>query len=283
MWFERAIVARVESGTREAVRDVATQAATEAATNAARETTEALRPRLDEVDRLLSEKQSKNHAAQSEAVSTLGIEASRSAMLELLARATDMRAIALGGGGEFGYLVVCAGEGVNAPRIEVQYSPGAPGGEGPDEPVLSMLNRGERDSAKVKWDVDEDAVTVFERLRDAMIRAGRGALVRDLSIKTFFENLRSGLQEALGAREHLDGAWLSGEPVHEFLSEGWAITDNGLEVRGRGVPIQRHEFGGWNGATFVQSTAGSPPEGIDEELWALALQSGSLHLRTPTW
>ncbi len=128
------------------------------------------------------------------------------------------------------------------------------------------------------WDIDMDAVSLFLELRRKMVQAGRGELASRLSVKSFFENLRSGLDDAILGREHADGAWLSGEPVYEVISDGWVITDSGLEVRGYGVVIERDAFGGFDRTTKREDAAGEAPEGLDSELWEVAKEAGASHL-----
>ena len=279
VWFERAIIQTVKKNTDSAVEDVATRVAKEAASEAARETTERLMPKIEEVDRLLAERQRQNLTEQSEAVATLGENASRDATFRLMDEATNLRAIHIPSNWEVGELVVAAGIGADSPPIWVRYSPGSQDASGSDESWLSLAAvAARRDDEFVFWDADMDAVSLFHELRRKMVQAGRGELASRLSVKSFFDNLRSGLDDAIVGREHADGAWLSGEPVYEVIADGWLITDRGLEVRGHGVVIERDEFAGFDRTSEREDNVGDPPEGLNSELWERAKEAGADHL-----
>ena len=55
-----------------------------------------------------------------------------------------------------------------------------------------------------------------------------------------FTHLADALTETMRARIGTDLAWLSGR-LDEWIADGWAITDMGLESR-EGVRIAAHEF-----------------------------------------
>lgn len=278
VWFERVITRRVTRATTLVARQVATEAATVAADTAVREATARIQPKLDEIDRLLDQRAQAWMDEPAEAAATLGEEASREAMMKLMAEATEIRAIEVVRNETEGRIVVPAGEGVNPPRIEVTYTPmhnlfeGATG-------RISIRGLASAGTAEIEWSDGLDALSFFANLRRSMVREGAGESAKRLSPATFFRNLAYILDAAIKARNRAESAWLSGARVVEMIAIGWAMTATGLEVEGRGTLFRVRQIGGIDGNVWREDTTGEMPEGLDPTLWKRAKWIGEAHFR----
>jgi hypothetical protein len=262
VWFERLILRKVATTTIAVVKDVAHQAAAEAVHDAAAR----LQPKIDELDRLIAERNSGVAEEQRTAATALSQEPSRETTFHLLREATDIRAIPITGPyGWTGTITVPAGNTKDAPRIRVDYTPEKEVLNQIDEEILVLTICEGNNPAHVEWAQGEDAVAVFAALSREMVRSGAGAAAQKLSATQFFKNLVAALEEAIKTRECRDGTWIHGSVVYELVSDDWVITDQGVEVKGYGVAMPVERLRRWG-----TSAVGEAPEGLDGELWKLA-------------
>ncbi|WP_157421769.1 hypothetical protein [Agromyces sp. Leaf222] len=274
VWFERVIVRQVRTENALAV----STAAEKAAEDAANRVTEAITPRLDELDEKFNASAgsaASGRLAAAERVATLPtFESTR----EGLVAARDINAIA-GGDGQAGSarITVPAGASPSSPRIQITFHPAT-------DDAAEFLDvahiSGEFGMARGTWDQGVAAETVFAELAADMTRHGQAEAAHSMSPEAFFANLSSVLLDSVSARQKDDGAWMSGATVLEMITNGWVTTKAGVEVKDHGVVVPASSFGSYvTGTNQVkgEELPPNPPPGLDQEAWDLAItRSGRL-------
>jgi hypothetical protein len=297
VWFERVIVTRVREQNRQAIGEAADVAATEAAERASerfRSLTSDLTARVEDIDRRLSATREIVRQEQEEALTGIGGEISRSAMIVALRAATAIRAIDRPGQSEGSSLIVPAGEDFDAPLIRVVYaapddlpaqeaSDGEVGDER-EEVWLSSISPGidilglNPGWSGTRWEPERGPEAVFQQLARQMVRDGSAASSRRIHVGSFLNHLQAALRLAIEAREGDEGARLSGEPVREFITTDCFVTAKGVEFLGATFRVDswrfEHESEDESG---LFETLPRRPENIDSALWAHAMDRGRRH------
>ncbi|WP_406636930.1 hypothetical protein [Pseudarthrobacter quantipunctorum] len=261
-------------------RQVAAAAATQAVERAAN-ANQQLSSRVSELEERLKgqlAEQQKNH---DEALNSLTADASYESVLKNLKTAYEFGAISRRG------LTVPAGPEVDSPRVTFIYQPAFynEDGDGHDE-QLTVRYVAERNSHEIGtplisalWHPGEDPVEVFRGLMDDMVRSGRGSEKNRLKIRNAFTNLASTLKEAVSSRRG-DESWQSGGSVGELISDGWILTENGVEARGHGIVATPAELSPPSSVTERQAwKLPDKPEWADSDVWKTAMQRGQQELR----
>ena len=264
-------------------RQVAAEAAEAAASQAVEQAANAnqqLNARVSELEERLNgqlAEQQKNH---DEALNSLTSDASYDSVLPNLKTAYEFGAISRQG------LTVPAGPDLESPRVTFVYQPAYfnEEGGGHDE-QLTVEYVAERKPNEIgtpiisaPWHPGEDPIEVFRQLMDDLVRSGRGNDKNRLKIGYAFTNLALTLKEAMSARRG-DDSWQSGGSVRELLSDGWILTENGVEARGHGIvatpgqlvpPFSISERQAWK--------LPDKPEWADSDVWETAMQRGRREL-----
>ncbi|MDT0115909.1 hypothetical protein Q9R20_02810 [Microbacterium sp. PRF11] len=287
VWVERVLVNRVRVTTRKVATDAADEAATRAAKAATEQTVEALMPRLDDLDQRLRDRQNSVADEVATRAAKVGESGSFENLHSALSDADALNALARPRQGEDAWstrgveVIVPAGDGLSAPRIVTTLVPDGPGRT--RTLTLSYENAGRAHRrAMATWVEGESPEDVFVKLQEAMIAEGLGSRSRELSVRVFFENLAGVVGDAILARRAADGAWLSGSPVIELVSNGLAITTEGVDARGvDGHAAERAQFGSYD-SRVVSNIVGyrvshDPPDGVTNEAWLSALGRATGH------
>jgi hypothetical protein len=271
VWFERALLVRVEKQNAKVVEN-ATAAATTAAEHAVSRATDELIPRLEEIDSRLRAQQSKTRSDQDRVVKTLGLEATRDAVLNAMSAASRINALRQASFIGSGVVVVPCGRDLNSPRVAARYRPA---NEHPDfihPAALTLIYVEGSNGAEVEWDeTSDDAAQALALLQREMVANGSGTASTRISAHAFFENLRNVLEDAIKAREGDTSAWLSGGRVFELVSDGCVITEKGVEFRDVGIPIQPRNFSLFGTASAGDARNIERPVSISEEVWDHAI------------
>lgn len=276
VWFERAIVRKVQEQTRstaQRVEQAFTTAATTAATDAAEKTAAALQPQLADLDKRLRARSDSQASQRTATAAKVSEVPSFEALRDALRVASDINAlgeptffVTADDGGE---VIVPAGEALDSPLVVVTYLT-----EFQDRITLAhLVDRTQRSS--VTWQEGQTPEDVFAALKDEMVKDGHGAAARKMSVERLFGNLGSLLTDATSARQADDGAWLSGARVREMVADGYVITDAGIEVRGHGIAAEPSEFGRYEHGKVVGSNVPAlGPNPTDLDVWDGAVARG---------
>ncbi|TAK09378.1 hypothetical protein EPO44_01390 [bacterium] len=220
-------------------REVAVAAAEAAATQAVEQTSgvnQQLSARISELEERLNGQLTRQDEILDEALNALSRDASYDSVASNLRTAYEQGAISGQG------LTVPAGPDLDSPRVTFVYQPTFynDDGDGHAEHLKVTYVAEQRPNeigtpvVEEFWHVDEDPTDVFQRLMEGMVRAGRGGDKNRLKIADAFTNLALALREAIAARRG-DDSWQSGGSVIEFVSDGWILSENGVEAKGYGV------------------------------------------------
>lgn len=272
--LERVIVRKVREDRLAAVE----QAAEIAAESAAQRASAAFQVQLDDLDRRIWEQASSAESERAASAVRVGESGSFEAVRNGLRSASEINAIARPDSHNIGGIVtVPAGfedVGVSGPTIEVLYMPDSPA----SAERISLRYATLRSSSFLDWELGEAPEAVFLRLQQAMLRDGYGRERRQMSAERFFANLSSTLLEAGLARHGGDGLWLSGNPVHEKVTDQIFITSAGIETPS-GVLVEAWRYG-----RQIQSIDGTyyldedlevtAPEGVDQAALDVAIERG---------
>jgi hypothetical protein len=282
VWFERALLVRVESQNAKVV-ERATAAASTAAEEAISRATESLVPRIDEIDKRLNERQNETRSEQDRLVETLGTVASRTAVLEAMSAASSIGALHETQFTDSGEVVIPCGDELNSPRVAVGYVPEISDPEFAHDARLTLAYVNENREARIEWmeGEEDDAVHALLLLQREMVKIGAGVESRRISAEYFFKNLQSLLHDAIQAREGDPGAWLSGARVREFVADGCVITDDGIEFEGLGIQVQpNHAYT----SSYVNKTnwrlrLPERPDSIEPDLWEYSTARAQRYFR----
>lgn len=291
-WLERRFVRQ----TGEVALSVATTAATAAAvqTAAARDRTDKqLFARLSDLEERLDKQRSAQTVAADQTLRKLNEDASYASVALALKNALQMGAITGEG------LVVPAGDEVTSPRVKFIYrqawrnEDGDGDEEGLEVAYVPIRSSGETVNAfnvfgvTSYWNEGQDPASVFHALMEQMVSRGYGYETRRLKIEPAFRHLAKALPEAVSARRGDESAWQSSASLLEVIQEGWVITTDGVEVKGRGLIVATGVF--QNEPSFqAQAALGwekpEKPDWADSEEWDVAMSRGRavLSLRS-TW
>lgn len=138
--------------------------------------------------------------------------------------------------------------------------------------------QGGRPVIETTWKPDEPAERVGMRLREQLERAGRWRGEGTLDWPLALRNLQDSLGLAIRSRRKDGTGWLSGA-LYELVTEGWAITDDGVERAGYGVVLPEDEFPDVyaEGSAAMERRENWPPKApqyTDQGVWDAVLQRG---------
>lgn len=117
---------------------------------------------------------------------------------------------------------------------------------------------------------------------EEMVSRGYGLEARRLRIEPFFRHLAKALPEAVAARRVDESAWQSSASLLEVIREGWVITTNGVEVKGRGLIVAAGAF--QDEPSFRPQPAlgwkkPEKPDWADSKEWDVVMSRGRAVLR----
>jgi len=167
--------------------------------------------------------------------------------------------------------IVPAGDELSAPRVKISYT--GNDGRRSSDIMIAVMHAAQGDIA-VNWNKNVSLDDALSRLNDELVRRGAVHLRNSFSPDALFRNIRSFLEAATAGRNAEVDAWLSTSPAHEFIADGWIITERGIEVRGRGVLVPRQYFGHYvRGTNRAQGERVSltAPEDVDPAIYSEAL------------
>ena len=266
-----------EAVTEQARNEVATQ------TQDLRDTTRALQQRVSDIAQELDERRQAHAQEQEAVIRSLRDGVSFDTVASALERANELRAL------RFGSVTVPAGLGLDSPRVRLFWGDTfgtslATGNVFDDAAPAIVLSYevpydqqvGGYTPASARWRYGQSATDALEELISQMQKAGYVAEAAQIG-PDMFTWLADALAETMRARIGMDHAWLSGR-LDEWIADGWAITDMGLESR-EGVRVAAHEFpdARFNALPAAEKTPPvkfSPPApaGVDADLWAFAIE-----------
>ncbi|MEK8229382.1 hypothetical protein NKG05_30925 [Oerskovia sp. M15] len=240
--------------------------AADAATAAAAATEEITAPivaRMTDIEVELKNRRARKIAEQDAALAGLGDGLSFGAVAQAFGVANTLRAIA-------GYaIVVPAGEVLDGPRLRFSwygdhYSP-----DEHHDPITVEYVAERNPSAgigipvvAVSWSTDDEPTGVFADLIDNMIATGFGPEAKALEVAAAIGHLTAALSAAVAARRADETSWFTSTPLLELVADGWALTQDGLEVRDHGLVLRERDIAALRG----KGTKGAEvpaPEGLD--------------------
>ncbi|MDR6989121.1 hypothetical protein J2Y66_003636 [Paenarthrobacter nitroguajacolicus] len=264
-------------------REVAVAAAQAAATQVVEQTSGAntqLSSRISDLEERLNSQLAQQDKSRDEALDALKLDVSYRSVFSNLKTAYEQRAITRQG------LTVPAGPELSSPRVSFVYLPTFynEDHDGQDEHLKVRYVAEQRSNelgtpvVEEMWHVDEDPTDVFHRLMERMVRAGRGGDKNRLRIADAFRNLAIVLKEAIAARRG-DESWQSGGSVVELISDGWVLTENGVEVREHGIVATPKELTKPFAIEDRQKwSLPEKPEWAELDVWEKSMERGSREL-----
>ncbi|WP_142057754.1 hypothetical protein [Pseudarthrobacter sp. B4EP4b] len=267
--------------TRVVVAEAAEAAATQAVEHASNANNQ-LGARVSELEARLNEQLAEQQRIHDEALSSLTSDASYESVFPSLKMAYELGAVSQQG------LTIPAGPDAGSPRIRFVYEPAFYDDEGGGhEEQLTVQYVAERKPNEMGtpivstlWHAGDHPTDVFRRLMADMVRSGRGNDTKRLKIGNAFTNLALALKEAMSARRG-DESWQSGGSVIELLTDGWILTENGVETRGHGIVATPPQFTPPFSASERQAwRLPDKPKWADPEVWKVAMQRGQQELPT---
>lgn len=247
-----------------------------------RETTQDLRQRVEDIARELEERQQARAQTLNDAVTALRDNVTFDTVAELLEHANDLKAL------RYGSLTLPLGHGYESPRVQIfwgerhrsRFSAGNVFDDAKPEIVL-LYEVPEREQeggytlAQCAWAYRMRAAEMLAELSAQMQTAGYVAAAAGVTPEVF-KHLADALEEAMAARTGAPNTWMRGR-LDEWITDGWAITDLGLESR-EGLRIAAEDF---PDARFDAQPGGREPaarfeperpDDVDAALWLLAVE-----------
>ncbi|KQP63516.1 hypothetical protein [Nocardioides sp. Leaf285] len=260
-----------------------------------REETAQLRTRIDDLTRQFGHQVEERDQEALDVVTRARDHLAFDTVAELFEVAADMRAL------WFGSVMIPAGAELEGPRVRIRWADLSSvwrSGNAFDNyrdtasPAIQIeLERptgtgGSWSPAEALWLPWEQPADAWSALAEAMVVAGHGALVRELDPTVAMNHLVDALEAAISGRRHTPHSWMSGA-LDEWVTDGWAVTEYGLESRDHGS-IASRSFPEHN-ATALRRMAGGAeekdfnperPTGVDADVWRCALAAArSRHYR----
>lgn len=240
------------------------------------ERTALLESRLIELDAQLRARADAVATEQARAFTILGEVVDRDTVIQIMEAAARINALGQHSRtGHSGSVTVPAGTGLEAPRITLEYALiDEEDWSMSDVPSLALWVVGIEDEPTI-WTEGESAVEVFSAIRELMIRRGEARRTGPLSAEAFFRNLSASVEQATLSRSGHANGWLQNTPLLEMVTDGWMITNGGVEVEGHGLVIPRdlypHDV---PGAQRTSYRVGAAPSGLDGPTWDFAAERG---------
>lgn len=282
--FERAIVTTVRKENAVVVEKAEARAGAKAAAVVDEKTT-TITNRLDalqaEIQKHAADSSRARRTASSKIVEDPTFEAIGTAIVE----AHKIGALISKGSSRYGEngteFVVAAGDGLDAPRVRVDY------GEGPErrQPTIVLTPLVGGNAEHFEWKMSAPVAGVLKALHDSLIAQGAAAGAKLYDAKVLLENISAFLDAATAGRQDDPDAWVSKGPSYELIAPGWMVTDRGIEVRGHGLLVPRKAFGTYARGYSSQSNRvtgadipAAPPGDLDQDTYKFAIQRASRFL-----
>lgn len=262
---------------------VAKETATQVATEVVQAEVSELTERFENLNELVSGIRAANAQARNQTIDRLGNDITRATFVDAMHSAQEIGAI----GGD---VWVPGTEPVDDLAVQVQFHRALPANAAPWRASVIDAETQYIDhvsfklgsmSGTLEWKEAETFSDFITRLLEELQRQALGAEAKRLDFATVVQNLHSLLHDAVSARRHDGGAWLSGASVRELLADGWVHTDAGIEVQGHGLAIEYQEPGAVDAAESIRNwedierwnPPSSRPEWASEADWARAVKS----------
>lgn len=278
-FVQRSFTATVRTTVSEAAtREVAAQTAD------IRETTSSLQMQISEIAQELERRRKARAQGRDSVTERARSTTSFDAVADLLEAAADLGCLWRG------YVVVPAGSDFRSPRVQVFW--GEDSGrqflsgnifEDADPAIvlsyevpLSEQRGGSHMVARAAWRPGMSPADALDELITSMQRVGYAGAASDVR-PDLFDQLATALHEAMLARSEPSQAWIRGR-LYEWLIDGWAITDEGLENReGHGLAKEVFPDPGLDALaagrrTPVKRFEPASPAGVDPDFWELAIE-----------
>ncbi len=271
IWFlERKFTAHIRSAVQETTREVVTKE-----TRGLVASQQDLSFRLDELQARLGERVVQEKREQDEVIERLSDDISFERVRAALALADSLGAL------WFHEVTIPAGDGrPEQPRFTFRMSSTSTGRRFDDDegrrPVIEIeYGSGSSVGSQVIvfWDSLKSPVDVLGEMRQSMIAAGFAEQVKQLDA-VLFANLHDALREAVASRRADPGSWLKGA-LDEWINDEWAVTQYGLEHRGRHGMTSDEFPVDWDGRTNQAARMWqqpAPPDGIDPTMWDFVIR-----------
>lgn len=268
------------------VEQVAEHRATEMVDNQTRELrsqTADLATRVEALQDALDGRLAQKEAERTDKFAAVAQDVSFDTVTAALESANDVGALATGS------IVVPAGSGFDAPRVYISWAPRPESdfheaGEESESLFLLVVDGGGQTSVVVDWTEDKPAIEVLEEVVHGLDRTGNAPLARAFSSDTFFRNIARALADATRIRTDSSGSGFTGA-THEWLAEGWVVSDKGLFSTDHGLVIDRGSIK-FPVPMMRPRSKEDPqppeqqfesPEGIDPQFWELAMKRTKHH------
>ncbi|WP_185996148.1 hypothetical protein [Nocardioides campestrisoli] len=258
-FLERAFVRRVAGQARQQAQEVVVEATADL-----REENRRLSAKLSDLSDLLEGADLRREQAREQAIEDFENEVSFDTVARLLETANDLNAI------RHGTITVPAAADIHAPRVSIfwgrSYRQSALG-----EPAVELALRNDRRQiVRLDWTAEvpvQEAAREFDRRTRA---AGLLAEADAIDFKVLLVNFRNAVSAATEGRSSSE-AWPNGR-VTEWLTDDWAVTDQGVEVRDRGVVIPVDEFPSLDVRGQSRRRKTHPhqrPDWVDDDFWTV--------------
>jgi hypothetical protein len=262
-WLERRFAGSARQAVTEAAQ-VAASGATAAFQQEAAELRASVREALDDLEGELQARRSAEEEESRTLFTGLREEVSFERLAEAFRLADEAKVLS-------GWqLVVPAGD-QDAPRISVAWM------TDPVERIGFFYEDGSSLAVPTAiWGPEERLADAFDRFRGEMVAHGYGPAFNQMTPSDVLRHVVRALDEGLSGRRGDEGAWRSASPLREVVTDGWVLTDAGLEVRRHGVVLEAS-----SAPSPLVEWRPDPPEGLDPELWKAAVLRLDGQYRSP--
>lgn len=266
--LERAFVRRVAVQARREAQEVVNAATTEL-----RAENRDLAAKLSDLNDLLERSDVRRERTREQAVEAFEGDVSFETVTRLMETANDLNALLNG------RVVVPASPDLDGPRITFFWgtSPSASTNIFED-PALELLlrNSGGR-IVRLQWTQGMDIGSAARELDRLARTAGFIAEADAINFQVLLTNLRNAVDTAIAGRSS-STSWPSGR-VSEWIADGWAVTDEGVEVLGKGIaiPIASFPDHDYMGTRRIPEVGYEQPDWADPALWTLAVDLVKQH------
>jgi hypothetical protein len=258
--LERAFVRRVAGQARAQATKVVADATADL-----REENQQLAARLSDLSGLLAASDIRREKVREQAVGAFEDDVSFDTLTRLMETANDLNALT------HGRIVVPAGVGLDAPRITFFWGRRFYSSSNVfDDAALELLLRNESSRiVRLNWTAAMDVREAALELDRICRAAGLIAEADAIDFQVLLTHLRNAVDAAIAGRSSGD-SWPSGR-ISEWITDDWAITDQGVEVKGRGVVIPITDFPALDimGQRRGPTPAYARPDWAEEPIWDL--------------
>ncbi|WP_183407971.1 hypothetical protein [Nocardioides pocheonensis] len=256
-----------------------------AQTEEIRQATHALQQQVADINRELEERRRARADRRTSVIQDLRDGYSFDTVASALEQANEIKGL------WHGAVTVPAGPSFGSPRVRIFWGEERLGGrfstgnifdDAPPAIVLSYeVPHDEQASgyktASIRWRHGQTAGEALDELITDMQTAGHTSAAARVGSEVF-SNLADALEQALSARAGEDDGWITG-PLDEWIADGWAVTESGLESRDGGLRIPAAAFPDARFEAVSAATKEPPkkfdpdvPDDVDPDLWACAVE-----------